>query len=131
MKERLIIRYSSCFKRQVVEEFEKGRFASIYEANAHYGIKGATTIRQWLRRYGHKHLCAKVVRVEKPDEKEQIRQLKKQVRQLKEALGHTQAEKILGEEFLKMACEELGQDVEQFKKKGGMAPLAQPTKEAH
>ncbi len=55
--------------------------------------------------------------MEKPDEKNRIRELKKQVRQLKEALGQTQAEKIIGEEFLKIACEQLGQDVEKFKKK--------------
>lgn len=117
MHQKLIVRYSMSFKRQVVSEIESGRFDSIGKASEHYGINGAETIRNWLVKFGRNHLCPKVVRVEKPDEKNQIRELKKQVRQLKEALGQTQAEKIIGEEFLKIACEEIGQDVDVFKKK--------------
>jgi transposase-like protein len=117
MIQKLVYRYSIAFKQQVIEQFESGRFSSINEAKEHYGIGGDYTIQKWLRKYGRHHLCAKVVRVEKPDEKDQIRALKQQIRQLKEALGQTQAEKILGDEFLKIACEQLGQEVEQFKKK--------------
>ncbi len=117
MRQRTVIRYSVSFKQQVIEQLESGRFGSINEAKEHFGIRGDYTVQRWLRKYGRNHLCAKVVRVEKPDEKNQIRELKKQVRQLKEALGQTQAEKIIGEEFLKIACEQLGLDVENFKKK--------------
>ncbi len=117
MRQRMVIRYSMGFKQQVIQQLESGRFDSINEAKDHFGIRGDYTVQRWLRKYGRNHLCAKVVRVEKPDEKNQIRELKKQVRQLKEALGQTQAEKIIGEEFLKIACEQLGQEVEKFKKK--------------
>lgn len=117
MEERTIVRYSSCFKRQVVDDLENGRFSSISQAESHYGIKGRATIKRWLKKYGRNHLCAKVVRVEKFEEEEQIKHLKKQLRRLREALGQTQAEKVVIEEYLKMACEEMGQDVEQFKKK--------------
>lgn len=117
MRQRTVMRYSMGFKQQVIEQLESGRFGSINEAKEHFGIRGDYTIQSWLKKYGRNHLCAKVVRVEKPDEKNRIRELKKQVRQLKEALGQTQAEKIIGEEFLKIACEQLGQDVEKFKKK--------------
>jgi transposase len=117
MVQSVLIRYSSCFKRQVVSEIESGRFDNINQAQRHYGITGCGTVRRWLEQFGRNHLCPKVVRVEKPDEKNQLRELKKQVRQLKEALGQTQAEKIIGEEFLKIACEKMGQDVDVFKKK--------------
>lgn len=117
MHQKLIVRYSMSLKRQVVSEIESGRFDNINQAQRHYGITGCGTVRRWLEQFGRNHLCPKVVRVEKPDEKNQIRELKKQVRQLKEALGQTQAEKIIGEEFLKIACEEIGQDVDVFKKK--------------
>lgn len=119
MNERVIVRYSSCFKRHVVAELESGRFSSICQAMSHYGITGGSTIKKWLSRYGRNELCAKVVRVEKPNEKDQIQALKKQIRQLKEALGQTQAEKVIGDEFLKIACEDMGLDVEDFKKKAG------------
>jgi hypothetical protein len=59
--------------------------------------------------------------VEKPNEKDRIRELKQEIRQLKEALGQTQAEKVVGEEFLRTACEEMGVDVDSFKKKVGGA----------
>ena len=117
MRQRTIIRYSMSFKQQVIRQLELGRFASITEAMEHYGINGSETIKGWLRRYGRNHLCARVVRVERPDEKDQVRQLKKQIKQLKEALGQTQAENVINQEFLKIACEEIGQDVDAFKKK--------------
>ena len=117
MNQRVIVRYSIGFKLQVVNQLESGRFSSICEAKGHYGISGADTIQRWLRKYGRNELCPKVVRVEKPNEKNQILELKKQIRQLKEALGQTQAEKVIGEEFLKIACEKMGLDVEDFKKK--------------
>lgn len=119
MNERIVVRYSLSFKHQVVSELESGRFSSISQAKEHYGIRGAETIRNWLARYGRNHLCAKVVRVEKPDEKSQIQQLKMQIRRLKEALGQTQAENVINQEFLKIACEQMGQDLEAFKKKAG------------
>ena len=117
MVQSVLIRYSSSFKRQVVSEIESGRFDNINQAQRHYGITGCGTVRRWLEQFGRNHLCPKVVRVEKPDEKNQIRELKKQVRQLKEALGQTQAEKVIGDAFLEIACENMDIDVEEFKKK--------------
>jgi transposase-like protein len=126
MYQRIIFRYSISFKRHVVEELESGRFSSISEAKEHYGITGASTVRNWLVKYGRNHLCAKVVRVEKPNEKDQILQLKKQIKQLKEALGQTQAENVINQEFLKIACEQMGKDVESFKKKVGAELFTKP-----
>ncbi len=126
MNQRVIVRYSIGFKRLVVEQLESGRFSSICEAMAHYDITGGATIKRWLGKYGRNELCPKVVRVEKPNEKNQILELKKQIRQLKEALGQTQAEKVIGEEFLKIACEKMGLDVEDFKKKAGGTLFTEP-----
>lgn len=117
MQQRLIVRYSISFKQEVIRQLELGRFASISQAQSHYGITGNGTVQKWLKKYGRNHLCPKVVRVEKPDEQNQIRELKKQVRQLREALGQTQSEKIIGDAFLEIACENMGVDVDAFKKK--------------
>lgn len=111
------IRYSAAFKRQVVEDIEAGRFSSLSAAREHYGIGGMSTISSWLRKYGRHHLLPKVVRVEKPDEADQICQLRRKVAELEKALGRTQLEKVLGEAFLEMACEEMGTEVDAFKKK--------------
>lgn len=119
MRDRIVKRYSVSFKQQVIEELEQGRFRSIGEARAYYDIGGCTTIQKWLKRYGRNHLQAKVVRVEKPDEADQIRELKRQVKQLQQALGQTQAQNVLNATYLELACEQLGEDVEAFKKKSG------------
>ncbi|MCP4342208.1 MAG: transposase [Desulfobulbaceae bacterium] len=113
----LSIRYSESFKIKVIKELESGKFDSISQTQRHYDIKGNSTIKKWLKRYGRNHLICKVVRVETLDEKQQMQELKNQVRQLKEALGETQAENLLNKAFLKIACGKLGQDVDTFKKK--------------
>ena len=117
MQQRSIIRYSISFKQEVIRQLELGRFASICQAQSHYGITGNGTVQSWLKKYGRNHLCPKVVRVEKPDEQNQVRELKKQVRQLREILGQTQAEKVIGDAFLEIACENMGVEVDAFKKK--------------
>ena len=122
MRERVIIRYSECFKREVVEALEAGRFRSADSAREHYGIKGMGTIARWLKRLGKNHLQTKVVRVEKPDEADRIRELQKQVAKLERALGQTQAQNLLNQEFLKRACQRLGEDLETFKKKSAGMP---------
>ena len=117
MARRTVIQYSSCFKRQVVADLESGRFDSIASCQRHYGIGGMDTVQRWLRKYGKNHLLPKVVRVQKPDEKDRIRELQRQVAELQRVLGQTQTENVLNAEFLKIACEELGCDMEAFKKK--------------
>ena len=130
MRERIVFRYSEAFKREVVEALESGRFSSVHSAQVHFGIKGAPTISHWLKRFGRNHLQAKVVRVEKPEEADRVRELQKQVAQLQRALGQTQAQNLLNEEFLKRACQRLGEDVEAFKKKSvGMPCTRSPEKE--
>lgn len=129
MNSRTQIRYSIAFKQQVIADLESGRFGSIEAANRHYGIAGKSTVRKWLKKYGRNHLVPKVVRVEKPDEADQIRQLKQQIEQLQKALGRTQLEKILADAFLAEACEKMGTSVETFKKKVGMMPSIEPKKD--
>ena len=122
------IRYSMAFKRQVVAELEAGRFRSIEEARRHYDIGGMMTVRRWLQQFGKNHLIAKVVRVEKPDEANQVRQLKQEIRQLREALGDAHLKSVLDKSFLKIACQRLGEDPESFKKKHDILPSLTPTR---
>jgi hypothetical protein len=104
----------------VIADIESGRFRTILQAREHYGISGADTIPKWLVKYGRNHLCSKVIRVQKPNEKDEIRQLKKQIRQLKEALGQTQAENVLNQAYFKLLCEDTGVEPEEIKKKAGI-----------
>lgn len=126
MKRQIIRQYSISFKRQVIGDLESGRFDSIEAARQHYGIGGMATVQGWLRKYGKNHLLPKVVIVQKPDEKDQIRQLKRQVAELQRALGQTQAQNVLNAEFLNIACQNLGCDIEAFKKKVGTTRFTKP-----
>jgi transposase-like protein len=116
MEQKIVVTYSTSFKMQVIEDIESGRF-SINGAGVHYGVKGNHTISGWLKKYGKNHLCPKVIRVEKPNEKDRIKELKDRIKELEFALGKTQAKKVLGDSFLAIACEKLGTDVDDFKKK--------------
>jgi len=129
MKQKMVRRYSICFKRQVIADIEGGRFESITEAQRHYGIMSPATVKRWLQKYEKNHLAPKVIRVQKPNEKDQIRQLKQQIAQLQQALGRTQARSILNEEFLKIAGEEFGCDGETIKKKAGSVLSTKPGKD--
>jgi transposase len=87
------------------------------EASVHHGITGSITVKRWVRKFGKNHLLAKVVRVEQVGEADRIAELLRQVERLQKALGQTQAESLLNAEYLKLACERMGEEVETFKKK--------------
>jgi len=103
-----LIRYSEAFKRHVVAELESGQLASHGEARAKYGIRGAGTLPQWLRKYGKNHLLRKVVRVETPNERNQIKTLKSRIRQLERAVVDSTVRQTLAEAYFDVVCEKFG-----------------------
>ena len=115
-KERkVIVRYSDCFKRSVIEEIEKNGL-SIEECRRKYAIGGATTIQKWLKMYGKNHLLNKIVRVETIDKIQEIKALKKEIKALKEAYAEVTIEKKVYETYLQVYGEETGRS-EEIKKK--------------
>ena len=115
-KERkVIVRYSDCFKRSVIEEIEKNGL-SIEDCRQKYAIGGATTIQKWLKMYGKNHLLNKIVRVETIDEIQEIKALKKEIKALKEAYAEMTIEKKVYETYLQVYGEETGRS-EEIKKK--------------
>jgi transposase-like protein len=115
-----IIRYSEAFKRKVVEGLEKGELRNQLEARQRYGIGGGSTIHRWLRKYGKNHLVAKVVKVESMKERDQLKQLKRKIREreLEKALADTKVEQVLERAYFEVLCEEMGiEDTAAYKKK--------------
>ena len=112
---KVIVRYSDCFKRSVIEEIEKNGL-SIEECRRKYAIGGATTIQKWLKMYGKNHLLNKIVRVETIDEIQEIKALKKEIKALKEAYAEMTIEKKVYETYLQVYGEETGRS-EEIKKK--------------
>jgi len=109
------IRYSKGFKLQLVREVEEGRLCSD-AVRRRYNIRGTDTVIRWVRQYGSGKY-GKVIRVEKADEVDEAGRLRKELRRVKEALADAHVALALEQAFLEVACEELNQPVEVFKKK--------------
>lgn len=111
----VIVRYSDCFKRAVIEEIEK-KGLSIEACRRKYSIGGATTIQKWLKKYGKNHLLNKIVRVETIDEIQEIQALRKELKAIKEAFAEMAIENKVYETYFQVLGEETGAS-EKIKKK--------------
>jgi len=109
------IRYSKGFKMQCVREVEAGKSCA-YAVQRKYKIKGTATVMRWVRQLGSGRY-GKIIRVEKAHEVNEAGQLRSELRRVKEALADTHMELVLEQAFLAVACEELDQSLEGFKKK--------------
>jgi len=117
MRAKIVRRYSEAFKLQVVSELDSGKLGSIAEARERYGIAGKMTVQSWLRKYGKEHQRTRIIRVETPNERDQLKKLKQENERLKRALADEHLKAALYESWFEVACEEFGvQDVETFKK---------------
>ena len=123
------IRYSKPFKMQCVREVETGRSCA-YRVQQKYRIKGTATVMRWVRQFGGGQY-GKIIRVEKAHEVNETAQLRSELRRAKEALADTHMELALERAFLAVACEELDQSLEDFKKKhagGRRTKRSKPTR---
>jgi transposase-like protein len=110
-----MISYSKSFKMQLVREVEEGRLSS-KEVERKYDIRGSGTVMSWVRKYGSGKY-GKVIRVEKAGEVNEASRLRAELRQVKEALADAHVELALEKAFLEVACEQLDQPLDVFKKK--------------
>ena len=109
---------------EVVRELER-EGASFEAVRRKYGVGGCATVQKWTRKYGNGSR-GKIIRVEKPEEINELKRLKERVRKLETALADAHMEAALERAYTKMACKRAGiKDVEEFKKKGdGTPPMA-------
>jgi transposase-like protein len=110
------IRYSEAFKMEVVRELEENDlpFAQVQRK---YGIRGCDTVQKWVRKYGNGSR-GKVIRVQKPEEIDELQQLKLRVRRLETALADANVDLAIERAYTRLACERAGiKDVDAFKKK--------------
>ena len=115
---RQIVRYSEAFKLQVVRELEQGRFENAGAAGRAYGVQGSRTVALWVQRFGKDHLLKKMVLVMKADERAEVEELRKRLRELERALADAHLDLKLEAAYVELACEAAGvQDVTEFKKK--------------
>ena len=110
-----IIRYSKSFKMQLVREVETGK-SNAWAVQRKYDIKGANTVMRWVRQFGSSKY-GKLIRVEKANEVNEAVRVRGELRRVKEALADTHVALALEQALLAVACEELDQSLEAFKKK--------------
>ena len=117
-KQRTVKQYSMAFKQKVVGEIESGKMTA-REASRIYDIRGAETIRVWIQKMGKNHLLAKVVRIEMQDEKDVIKELKRQKKELESALAQEHLKNLVLESLIEAAGEHYGSDLKKtFGQKG-------------
>jgi transposase-like protein len=115
------IRYSEAFKMEIVREVEASGKA-FEEIRRKYGIGGCNTVQTWVRRYGNGSR-GKIIRVEKPEEINELKRLRERTRRLESALADANLELALERQYTRLACERAGiKDVGEFKKKAAGPP---------
>lgn len=116
-------RYSEAFKLQLVAEVERGDLP-FEEVRRKYGIRGNSTVNGWVRKYGNGSR-GKIMRVETPEQIDELKRLKERVKRLETLLADANIELVLERAYTQIACEQAGiKDVAEFKKKH---PGGQPT----
>jgi transposase-like protein len=121
-----VIRYSRAFKLQTVREVESGEVCA-NQVRLKYGVRGTTTVQRWVRQLGSGKY-GKIIRVERADDIQEGARVRKQLQLAKEALADAHMELALEKAFLSVACEQLDQTVEGFKKKHGGRPPTRRSK---
>jgi transposase len=107
---RTIVRYSISFKQQVVREVEE-EGVGIEQVRKRYGIKGTSTIQNWIRKFGREHLLNKVIRIESMEEKDRLKQLEQENKKLKMALADAYLAKDCLEVLVELANEHYKTDL--------------------
>lgn len=117
MKQSKMIIYSEAFKRQIVDGLSSGRILSINAARKTYNINGGDTINKWIKKYGREDLLPKRIRIETLKEVDQLKEARKRIRTLEAALADAHIDNCLEHAFLEIACERMGTELTDFKKK--------------
>ena len=109
-QEKITLRYSLAFRQKVVSEIESGRL-NVHQARKIYDIRGCGTIENWIRKFGKNELLGKVVRIEMNDEKDKVKQLEKEKRELESALAQAHLRNIALESLIEAAEEHFQMDI--------------------
>jgi transposase-like protein len=110
------MQYSKAFKIQLVKEVEKGELPLSRIARK-YGVPSHSSLLLWVRQFGN-GTHGKVIRVQKSEEVDELAQLRRELKRVKEALADAHMDLALERSFNVILGEKAGiEDVEAFKKK--------------
>ncbi|WP_019037766.1 transposase [Psychroflexus tropicus] len=119
--DKVIRRYSEPFKLKILDELTTGKLNKS-QLGKLYGIN-PTTINEWIRKYNRKDLMNTRIKVETKDEITRIKQLQKEIEQLKKVLLKKDMDSLIDDSYLEVAAEKLGyKSVLELKKKLSIKP---------
>ena len=119
--DKVIRRYSESFKLKILDELTTGKLNK-YQLGKAYGIN-SSTINEWIKKYNRKDLMNTRVTVKTKDEITRIKQLQKEIEQLKKLLLKKDMDALVDESYLEVAAEQLGyKSVLELKKKLNIKP---------
>lgn len=104
--DKVIRRYSESFKLKILDELTTGKLNK-NQLGKLYGIN-PTTINEWIRKYERKDLMNTRIKVETKDEITRIKELQKEIEQLKKLLLKKDLDAMIEESYLEVAAEKLG-----------------------
>jgi len=119
--DKVIRRYSESFKLKILDELTTGKLNK-NQLGKLYGIN-PTTINEWIRKYERKDLMNTRIKVETKDEITRIKELQKEIEQLKKLLLKKDLDAMVLDSYLEVAAEKLGyKNVVELKKKLNTKP---------
>jgi len=119
--DKVIRRYSESFKLKILDELTSGKLNK-YQLGKLYGI-APSTINEWIKKYNRKDLMNTRVTVNTKDEITRIKQLQKEIEQLKKLLLKKDMDQLVDDAYLEVAAKKLGyKSVLELKKKLSIKP---------
>jgi transposase-like protein len=119
--DKVIRRYSEPFKLKILDGITTGKLNK-NQLGKLYGI-APTTINEWIRKYNRKDLMNTRVKVETKDEITRVKELQKEIEQLKKLLLKKDLDALVLDSYLEVAAEDLGyKSVAELKKKLSIKP---------
>ena len=109
-------RYSEGFKLKILSELSTGKYTK-RELSRIYGIQNST-VNEWIKKYDRKDLMNTRIMIENKDEITRLKELQKEIEQLKKLLLKKDLDQLVSDSYLEVAAEMLGyKTVAELKKK--------------
>lgn len=99
-------RYSEGFKLKILSELSSGKYSK-RELSRIYGIH-SSTVNDWINKYDRIDLMNTRIMVENKDEITRLKELQKEIEQLKKLILKKDLEQLVNDSYLEVAAEKLG-----------------------
>ena len=114
-------RYSEGFKLKILSELSTGKYTK-RELSRIYGIQ-SSTVNDWIKKYDRKDLMNTRIMIENKDEITRLKELNKEIEQLKKLLLKKDLDQLASDSYLEVAAEMMGyKTVAELKKKLSTKP---------